>query len=259
MVPNAVALLTITCEPGKQINIALGLFGAMAPIGAAGGSLISAIFAQQVSWNWLFFFLALIGTFLFSGIMMFVPTDRQSDPNGKIDWIRSKPWGGWACAFQFHLKPSCNRRLGAPYNYALLIVAISHFVLFAFWEAKFAAQPIMPTSLWAEPSFLPPSNICDLSRAHVFRYLRLVHSYVGRDDTRYDVSIYGTIHHAAHCRWSIRSLRLRMAHSCSCSTAYPCHWCCHCSGIKYNCGHYASPANLLASGLPSICYCLFLT
>ena len=41
LTPNAVALLGINFPPGKQRNLAMGLFGAMAPVGAAGGSLVS--------------------------------------------------------------------------------------------------------------------------------------------------------------------------------------------------------------------------
>ncbi|KAI4161558.1 MAG: hypothetical protein L6R39_000048 [Caloplaca ligustica] len=57
MVPNIVALLGITFPPGKKRNLGLGLFGAMAPVGAAGGSLISAIIVQLSDWKWLFFML----------------------------------------------------------------------------------------------------------------------------------------------------------------------------------------------------------
>lgn len=57
IVPNAVALLGHTFPPGKMRNIAMGLFGAMAPIGAAGGSVISALLVQLTPWKWLFFFL----------------------------------------------------------------------------------------------------------------------------------------------------------------------------------------------------------
>lgn len=57
MVPNAIALLTITFPPGKMRNISVGLFGAMAPIGAAGGSVIPGFFGQLTHWKWLFFFL----------------------------------------------------------------------------------------------------------------------------------------------------------------------------------------------------------
>lgn len=55
--PNAVALLGQTFPPGRWRNISMGLFGAMAPIGAAGGSVISALFVQLTEWRWLFFFL----------------------------------------------------------------------------------------------------------------------------------------------------------------------------------------------------------
>jgi MFS family permease len=44
MVPNAVATLGITFPPGKQRNLSFALFGAMAPVGAAGGALVSGVF-----------------------------------------------------------------------------------------------------------------------------------------------------------------------------------------------------------------------
>lgn len=47
----------ITFGPGKRRNLSLALFGAMAPVGAAGGSLVSGAFVQNTEWKWLFFFL----------------------------------------------------------------------------------------------------------------------------------------------------------------------------------------------------------
>lgn len=40
-----------------------------------------------------------------------------------------------------------------PYEYALLIVSIVHFVAFAVWESKFAQEPILPLNIWSAPSF----------------------------------------------------------------------------------------------------------
>lgn len=57
MVPNAIGLLGMTFPPGKQRNLSFALFGAMAPVGAAGGSLIAAVFIQLTECKWLFFFL----------------------------------------------------------------------------------------------------------------------------------------------------------------------------------------------------------
>lgn len=57
MVPNTIALLTITFPPGKFRNITVSFFGAMSPIGAAGGSILPGFFTQLLPWKWLFFFL----------------------------------------------------------------------------------------------------------------------------------------------------------------------------------------------------------
>jgi len=55
VVPNAIALLTITFPPGRMRNISVGLFVAMAPIGTAGGSVFPGFFVQLLPWKWLFF------------------------------------------------------------------------------------------------------------------------------------------------------------------------------------------------------------
>lgn len=46
MVPNAIARLTITFPPGLLRNIWVGLFGAMGPVGAAGGTVFPEFFRQ---------------------------------------------------------------------------------------------------------------------------------------------------------------------------------------------------------------------
>jgi MFS family permease len=57
IVPNAVALLGHTFPPGIWRNTSMALFGAMAPIGAAGGTAVSALFVQLTEWKWIFFFM----------------------------------------------------------------------------------------------------------------------------------------------------------------------------------------------------------
>ena len=57
ILPNAIALLTIKFPPGRMRNLSIGLFGSMAPIGAAGGSVFPGFFGQLAPWWWLFFFL----------------------------------------------------------------------------------------------------------------------------------------------------------------------------------------------------------
>lgn len=58
--PNALALLMINFPPGKMRNVTVGLFGAVAPIGAAGGGVFAGFFVQLTPWKWLFFFLSVL-------------------------------------------------------------------------------------------------------------------------------------------------------------------------------------------------------
>ena len=155
MVPNAVALLMHTFPPGKLRNIAMGSFGAMAPVGAAGGSLVSAAFVQQTEWKYLFIFLAVLGGILFTGIALVVPPDHISDPNGKIDWVGAYLGVGGLILFNFAWNQASVVGWEEVYVYVLLIVAILHFCIFIFWEAKVAKEPIMPLSIWKEKSFAP--------------------------------------------------------------------------------------------------------
>lgn len=57
MVPNLIAMLTIAFPPGLMRNIWVGMFGAMGPVGAAGGTVFPGFFGQLTEWWWLYFFL----------------------------------------------------------------------------------------------------------------------------------------------------------------------------------------------------------
>jgi MFS family permease len=55
IIPNAVAMIGVTCPPCKARNLLMGFFGASAPIeGAAGGVLAGAVLEFGHS-KWMFF------------------------------------------------------------------------------------------------------------------------------------------------------------------------------------------------------------
>ncbi|PVI06245.1 MFS general substrate transporter [Periconia macrospinosa] len=157
MVPNAIALLTITFPPGKMRNISIGLFGAMAPVGAAGGSIFPGFFVQLLPWKWLFFFLAMLGAVIFTTFAVVVPSEGEPlDKGGRIDYVGSYLGVAGLVLFNF----VWNVISQAPavgwtetYEYVLLIVAILHFIAFFVWESRVAADPILPLDIWTAPSF----------------------------------------------------------------------------------------------------------
>jgi hypothetical protein len=153
MVPNAVALLGITFPPGRRRNIAVALFGACAPVGAAGGSIVAGAFVQETQWKWLFFFLALCGFVFFSGALMLVPEDEPQLPDMSIDWLGAYLGVAGLILFNFAWNEAPFKTWNEPYVYIILIISILHFGCFLLWEAKFAKDPILPLAIWKAPSF----------------------------------------------------------------------------------------------------------
>ncbi|KAK9252329.1 putative MFS-type transporter [Lipomyces tetrasporus] len=135
MVPNAIALLTIAFPPGRQRNITVGLFGAMAPIGAAGGSVFPGIFNSPALYE--------------------KPRDKGG---GRIDYLGVYLGVAGLILFNFAWKGypvSQEPIVGSdePYVYVLLIVSILHFAAFVVWEWRVANEPILPLDIWPAPSF----------------------------------------------------------------------------------------------------------
>ncbi|KAL3477379.1 major facilitator superfamily domain-containing protein [Aspergillus californicus] len=155
IVPNAIALLTITFPPGRMRNITVGFFGATAPIGATLGSLLPGFFVQLLPWKWLFFFLAMLGAVVFTLFAFVVPSEGEPfDKGGKIDYVGSYLGVAGLVLFNFVWNQAPIVGWTEPYEYALLIVSLLHFVLFALWSSK-TSHPILPLDIWTAPSFTP--------------------------------------------------------------------------------------------------------
>ncbi|KFX88787.1 hypothetical protein V490_07397 [Pseudogymnoascus sp. VKM F-3557] len=175
IVPNAIALLTITFPPGKMRNISVGFFGATAPIGATLGSLLSGLFVQLLPWKWLFFFLAILGAVTFTLFAFVVPGEAEPfDKGGSIDYVGSYFGVGGLVLFNFVWNQAPVVGWKEPYEYALLIVATLHLVAFAIWESKFTKNPILPLDIWSVPSF----GIMILSSFSAFMSVGIVIWYI---------------------------------------------------------------------------------
>src|SRR6266498_1014026 len=53
--PAALSILTTTFEEGRERNVALGVWGAIAGSGAAAGTLLGGVLTSGLGWSWIFF------------------------------------------------------------------------------------------------------------------------------------------------------------------------------------------------------------
>ncbi|KAK9244495.1 hypothetical protein V1506DRAFT_522695 [Lipomyces tetrasporus] len=166
MVPNAIALLTIAFPPGRQRNITVGLFGAMAPIGAAGGSVFLESSCDYFHGNGCSSFcknspaLAMLGAVIFTLFTFVIPGEPEpcDKGGGRIDYLGAYLGVAGLILFNFAWKgyPVSQAPIvgwDEPYVYVLLIVSILHFAAFVVWEWTVANEPILPLDIWPAPSF----------------------------------------------------------------------------------------------------------
>ncbi|KAK4118841.1 MFS general substrate transporter [Parathielavia appendiculata] len=153
MTPNVVALIGVNFPPGRVRNLGMALFGAAAPVGAAGGSLVAAVVVQLAGWRWLFFMLGLLGAVVYGIAFAVVPGDEPVDANGIVDYAGAYFGVGGLTLFNFVWNQAPVVGWGEPYQIVLLLVSVLHFAAFWYWETRVAGEPILPFNIWKSPSF----------------------------------------------------------------------------------------------------------
>ncbi|KAI1393031.1 MFS general substrate transporter [Hypoxylon trugodes] len=155
IMPNAVAMIGITNPPGFARNLSLGFFGASGPIGGYIGALILGGFIESAPLVWMFAFIAAISLIIASLLWALLPREIPVDRYGRIDWIGSFLALGGLIVFNIMWNQAPAVGWSNPVVIATLIISVTLFVGYYFWEHYFATDPIMPLSIFKAPSFTP--------------------------------------------------------------------------------------------------------
>ncbi|KEZ46729.1 putative transporter [Scedosporium apiospermum] len=148
LMPNAVATLTLMIPPGKARNFTLAVFAASPPLGAMTGALLAGAFLQYSAWKYFFVLVACLGAVTVAGLVFVLPREEPQDRGGKIDYVGI--FLGLAGLLLFNISWNQSTSLGwqSASVIAMLVVSFVLLVAFFFWESRWAAEPIMPPSLF---------------------------------------------------------------------------------------------------------------
>ncbi|KAL2829447.1 major facilitator superfamily domain-containing protein [Aspergillus cavernicola] len=152
IMPNAVAMVTITNPPGRVRNLSLGFFAASAPVGGWVSAVLLGGLMEGVHWRWFFVLVAGLGAATFIPLWLLSRDEVTSARNGTIDWIGAILGTSSLIIFNFVWNQAPSVGWSTPYEIALLLTSIILFTLFIIWEHK-TPHPIIPPSIFKAPSF----------------------------------------------------------------------------------------------------------
>ncbi|KAG0646833.1 Drug resistance [Hyphodiscus hymeniophilus] len=156
LLPNAIALLGRTYQPGKRKNMVFSLFGATAPAGGTTGLVFSGLLAELAWWPWAFWILAIV-TFLMAILSLLVVPRSDVDVDTALTESHTTWKSLWAhldangtitgviglvlINIAWNQAPAVG--WPTPYVYVLLIIGVLFMGVFFYIEHT-APHPLIP-------------------------------------------------------------------------------------------------------------------
>lgn len=150
LLPNALAILGRTYEPGRRKEMIFAFFGASAPVGFLVGSVFSSLIAQDLWWPWAFWIAAIVCFILaILGFFIIPHTPPPTFPNDgisiweRIDFAGSLVGVSGLVLFNFAWNQGPVAGWTDVYVYVILIIGSLVIGLFFFVESR-ARFPLLP-------------------------------------------------------------------------------------------------------------------
>ncbi|KAI5777592.1 major facilitator superfamily domain-containing protein [Geopyxis carbonaria] len=151
--PAAVSLLArVYAHPGRRKNLVFSIYGACAPVGFFGGMLLAGVATRWLGWRWYFFIGAALTAVAWAASWGSVPDDGGEVRGGgvRMDWAGSAAVVAGLVLVVFAVTQSSRAPSGWRSWYILLtlILGVAALAAFAYIEARVAAQPLVPASMF---------------------------------------------------------------------------------------------------------------
>ncbi|KAK3182664.1 Low affinity NH4+ transporter [Lecanicillium sp. MT-2017a] len=160
LLPNSIAIIGRSYEPGSRQNMIFCLFGATAPAGFLLGAIFTSLLSQRVWWPWAYWIMCFVCLLLsIFGYLVIPSAPPPSNPEGESSsiWQRVDVFGsvtGVAALILFNFAWNQGPVVGwtTPYTYALMIVGVVMFVAFVLVETR-VRYPLIPFGVLKIDSF----------------------------------------------------------------------------------------------------------
>ncbi|MGW0424952.1 MFS transporter [Streptomyces sp. NPDC003015] len=144
--PSALALITTTFPAGKPRNTAMGVYAAMAGVGATVGLLLGGILTDGLDWRWVFFVNIPIGLAVLAGTRTLVEAERHP---GRLDIPGAITGTGGLIALVYGITRGGEHGWTNSLTLVSFATAAVLLVAFLLLQAR-VADPMMPLRLFKD-------------------------------------------------------------------------------------------------------------
>src|SRR6476646_9484048 len=146
--PNALSLITTEFEEGEARTKAIAVYAAVSGAGAALGLLLGGILTNYLSWRWVLFVNVPIGILLMTGAFFYLHQSERL--KGKFDFIGAGLSVAGLVATVYGVIHVAHSGWNNTQTYVVFAAAIVLLTTFVYFEAKVAAEPMMPMRIFED-------------------------------------------------------------------------------------------------------------
>jgi len=175
--PAALSIVTTIFPEGRERNAALGIWGALAGMGAAVGLLVGGLLTRYAGWEWIFFVNVPIGALVLALTRLVVPESRLESVRRRYD-----PYGAVlisGCLILLVYAISTAPEVGWAAARTILLLAVAAVLLAAFLAVESRIdQPLMRLGIFRIRTVAAANTVGLLVGAVVFSLFFLLTLYV---------------------------------------------------------------------------------
>ena len=146
--PTALSLIAVNFREGKARNRAMGVYAAMAGVGATIGLLLGGVLTDYLSWRWVFFVNVPIGIAVLLGTSVLAEGGRN---DGRLDVPGAVLGTGGLLALVYAITRGGESGWTDDITVACLVASVVLLVVFVGWQAR-SHHPMMPLWLFSDRS-----------------------------------------------------------------------------------------------------------
>lgn len=145
--PAALALLQVTFPAGRERNVAMGIWGALAGLGGTLGVIAGGILVDALGWEWIFFVNLPIGLVALTAVPRLVGESRGTVTTRSFDLAGALLSTTGVVAVVYGVIRSTEDGWGSPQVLGLLVGGVALLAAFVAVERR-AAAPLVPLRLF---------------------------------------------------------------------------------------------------------------